>query len=44
VHEHGPFHDDAVAALRAKYLQYTAASFAAVLAVEPAVWTGWSAT
>jgi PPOX class probable F420-dependent enzyme len=44
VHEGGPVHDAAVAALREKYLQYTAASFAAVLAVEPAVWTGWSAT
>jgi PPOX class probable F420-dependent enzyme len=44
VHEHGPVHDTAVAALRAKYPQYIAATFAAVLAVEPAAWTGWSAT
>ena len=44
VHEHGPVHDEAVVALRAKYAQYAAAAFAAVLAVEPAVWTGWSAT
>jgi len=44
VHEHGPIHDAAVVALRAKYGQYAAASFAAVLAVEPVEWTGWSAT
>jgi PPOX class probable F420-dependent enzyme len=43
VHEDGPLHDAAAVALRAKYRQYAAASFAAVLAVEPAVWTGWSA-
>jgi PPOX class probable F420-dependent enzyme len=44
VHEQGPVHDAAVVALRAKYVQYAAASFAAVVAVGPAVWTGWSAT
>ena len=43
VHERGPVHDDAVVALRAKYRQYADAAFAAVLAVEPTVWTGWSA-
>ena len=44
VHEDGAVHADAAVALRAKYAQYAAASFAAVLAVRPALWTGWSAT
>jgi len=44
VHESGSVYEDAVTSLRARYPQYAPAAFAAVLAVEPAVWTGWSAT
>lgn len=43
VHEDGPTHAAAVAALRAKYPQYARAGFAAVIAVEPTAWAGWSA-
>ncbi len=43
VHADGALHADACTALRAKYPQYADARFAAVIAVTPTAWAGWSA-